>query len=409
MAFQPVLHSPRLKIPLFSRWEHPMSTAKAAWNTDQVVDVLQGVPLFQGLPRADLERIARLVRGRKVEAAELVFREGDPGDKFYIVFSGSVEIIKERPRGDNERLAVKRAGEAFGEMSLLSDAPRSASVRATEQTQLLAVSRDQFDELLGGESLAVRLLQGLARALRALDVRFAARESSVPGSSDVLRDFSRLVQRGLLPRQLPDAEGFELAAAIAQPETASGEALWDAFRAEGTAMLSVMDVKGTGLPSAYLLGITRGVMREVTHSGAAPDRLLARVNEAVSQSVFEGLDECVQAAALTFSGGVAHCAIAGEQPGLLVRSHGTVDELPPHGPPLGILPGFDFGASQLAMAAGDTVVLFSEAERGLLRGAGVLLSTRRQESLHALADQLHTALLRAHGTQDVAFVMARKL
>src|SRR5438132_104073 len=127
--FQPVLYSPTLKF-LRSAPENRMSTAKAAWNTDQVVDVLQGVPLFQGLPRTDLERIARLVKGRKVEAAELIFKEGDAGDKFYIVFSGSVEIIKERARGDTERLAVKRGGEAFGEMSLLSDAPRSASVRA---------------------------------------------------------------------------------------------------------------------------------------------------------------------------------------------------------------------------------------------------------------------------------------
>src|SRR2546430_14120916 len=194
-----------------------MSTAKAAWNTDQVVDVLQGVPLFQGLPRTDLERIAHLVKGRKVEAGELIFKEGDAGDKFYIVFSGSVEIIKERARGDTERLAVKRGGEAFGEMSLLSDAPRSASVRATESTQLLVVSRKDFDDLLGGESLALRLMQGLAKALRALDVRFAARESSVqgPGNADVMRDFARVVQRGLVPRQLPDAEGFELAAAMA--------------------------------------------------------------------------------------------------------------------------------------------------------------------------------------------------
>ena len=123
-----------------------MSTGTA---TQQVVDVLGRVPLFQGLPRADLERIAELVNPREVQEGEFLFREGDPGDKFYIVFSGAVEILKERPLGDHERLAVKRSGEAFGEMSLLNDAPRSASVRAVEATRLLSVSRGEFDDLLG--------------------------------------------------------------------------------------------------------------------------------------------------------------------------------------------------------------------------------------------------------------------
>ena len=90
-------------------------TKSTSWTLEQVVALLERVPLFQGLPHADLEGIARLVQGRSVEAGELLFREGDAGDKFYIVFSGAIEILKERPRGENERLAVKRGGDSFGD------------------------------------------------------------------------------------------------------------------------------------------------------------------------------------------------------------------------------------------------------------------------------------------------------
>ena len=54
---------------------------------EQIVAVLEKVPLFEGLSRKDLEKIARLVRGRTVGVGELVFKEGDPGDNFFIVES----------------------------------------------------------------------------------------------------------------------------------------------------------------------------------------------------------------------------------------------------------------------------------------------------------------------------------
>ncbi|HUH13142.1 MAG TPA: cyclic nucleotide-binding domain-containing protein, partial [Longimicrobiales bacterium] len=163
------------------------------WTVEQVVPLLEKVPLFQGLQREDLERIAGLVRGRSVRENELLFREGDPGDKFYIVFKGAIEILKERPRGEHDRLAIKRAGEPFGEMSLLTDASRSASARAVEPTDLLAVAKADFDRLLGGETLTVRMMRQLAKALQSLDVRFAAKEAGGGSGADALRQFSRLV------------------------------------------------------------------------------------------------------------------------------------------------------------------------------------------------------------------------
>jgi CRP-like cAMP-binding protein len=379
----------------------------SAETAEHVIEVLGRVPLFQGLPRADLERIAELVSPREINADEFLFREGDPGDKFYIVYEGAVEILKERPLGDHERLAVKRSGEAFGEMSLLNDAPRSASVKAVEPTQLLSVSKLEFDELLGGESISVRLMRGLAKALRALDVRFAARES---GGGDAFKEFGRLVLQGLEPDRAPQAEGYQIAGATARDESVGGGSLWDGFTTEdGRTILSLMDVKGTGLPPAYLIAITRALLREVGPE-EEPEALLRRLNSATFENLFEGLDECVEAALIYLRDGTLHWSCAGDQPAVILRADGTAEDAPTHGPPLGILPHFDYDATTLDLQPGDRLLAFSEAPAGLVKGAVELVKGRDAEPAE-LARLLQTALqkVQSQGAEtDVSFVVVAR-
>ena len=377
-------------------------------STEHVVEVLGRVPLFQGLPRPDLERIARLVTPREVQEGEFLFREGDPGDKFYIVYSGAVEILKERPLGDHERLAVKRGGEAFGEMSLLNDAPRSASVRAVETTRLLSVSRAEFDGLLGGESLGVRLLRGLAKALRALDVRFAARDA---GGADAFRQFGRLVLRGLEPRSAPQLSGFQVSGAIARDDSVGGGSLWDSLPTEGGGtVLALMDVKGTGLPPAYLIAITRALLHEIGPSTPF-DELLRRLNAATFRNLFEGLDECVEAALLEIRDDRVRWSCAGDQPVVILRKDGTTEEFAAHGPPLGILPQFDYGVTEIDLAPGDTLIAFSEAPAGLVKGAVELARGRADADAAQLSHLLQAAFqkIQARGAEtDLAFVVVRR-
>lgn len=376
---------------------------------EQVVEVLGRVPLFQGLPTTDLERIAELASPRDVQEGEFLFREGDPGDRFYIVFSGAVEILKERPLGDHERLAVKRSGEAFGEMSLLNDAPRSASVRAVEATRLLAVSRSDFDELLGGESISVRLLRGLAKALRALDVRFVARDAG--GRGDSFRQFGRTVLQGLEPRTAPTVEGYQIAGGSTRDEVVAGGSLWDFVTTEdGRTILALLDVNGTGLPPAYLIAIARALLQEVGPTTPF-DGLLRRLNAATFRNLFEGLDECVEAALIEVREGGIRWAGAGDQPVIIIRADGTTEEAPGHGPPLGILPQFDYGITEIALQPGDTLMAFSDAPAGIMKGAAELVRGRSDAEPARLTNLLQSALqaIQARGAEtDLAFVVVRR-
>lgn len=383
-----------------------MSTEVDASN---LVEVLGRVPLFQGLLRADLERIAKIVRSREVPAGEFVFREGDAGDRLYIVREGAVEILKERPLGDHERLVVKRSGESFGEKSLLYDATRSVSVRATENARLLTVSRSDFEGMLGGDSMPMRLMRGLARTVRGIDARIA-RDGASDGES--FRQFGRLVLQGLEPRATPQVEGFRIAGATAREAGAGGGSLWDGFPTEDRRTLfSLTDVKGTGLPPAYLIAITRALIHEIAPAERF-ERVLRRLNAAIFENLFEGLDECVEAALIEASAGTLRWSCAGDQPGIILHPDGGTEEAPTHGPPLGILPQFDYGATDLDLGPGDTFLAFSGAPPGVIKGAIEAVRGRTAAEPTELARLLQGAVQKVQGRgaqTDVSLVIVRKV
>jgi MFS family permease len=103
------------------------------------IELLRANPIFASLPPATIEHLAVKLLPRTVGKDELVFRQGDRGDLFYVVEDGRCEISI-----DGEKVADAWPGEAFGEIALLRDVPRTATVTALEETKLVALERDEF-------------------------------------------------------------------------------------------------------------------------------------------------------------------------------------------------------------------------------------------------------------------------
>jgi signal transduction histidine kinase len=131
-----------------------------------MLDELRRIPLFAGLSEEDLERLYQMAETVSVPAGQLVLQEGDPGDALYVVLHGELEITK-RQGGQDILLAVSRAGEFLGEMSLLEQRPRSASVRTLRESRLLVISQAAFQTLLScSPSAPLRILHTLTSRLR---------------------------------------------------------------------------------------------------------------------------------------------------------------------------------------------------------------------------------------------------
>jgi CRP-like cAMP-binding protein len=375
-----------------------------AWSTEEVVGLLQRVDLFEGLPDEDLIEIAGIVDGVTAKPEEVLFEEGEPGDAFYIVFKGAIQILKTRADDTEEKLAVRRDGEGFGEMALLNDAPRSATARALERTQLLRIPRAGLTELLGGDTLAFRMMQGLSTALRALGVRFASAEKIQDPGARVraeVDDISRLMQAGFLPSTAPRVDGFDVACGTITVETGRGGTAWDWMEmGEGRTALLSYDVRQDGFPAAHHVGVARGVLRALGVDHPDPADLLQRANESMSAAGVEGVDQFVETGVLVVTPDGLEWASAGRVPGGIVRHGGDFEEFGAHGPPLGMMGGFKYTVERYTMRAGDIAFVLSHGSTGLLTGAADLIAARHKKPAGELVSTLHRAMRKAQDAES---------
>jgi len=117
------------------------------------VEFLSNVPLFQTLSSSQISRIAGALNSITYEPGDVIVKQGDVGDRFFIVQSGSVHVSCERPSDGEEPLIVHlgdhSTGTIFGEKSLVEDVPRTATVTAIDTVQALYMSRDAFVDVMG--------------------------------------------------------------------------------------------------------------------------------------------------------------------------------------------------------------------------------------------------------------------
>jgi NTE family protein len=146
-----------------------------------VAEFLRKVPVFAGLSPEMLEQIAELASDVSLRRGEWLFREGDPADGVYVVRVGHLEVIRDGP--EPQTLNTLTRGAVLGELALLSDSERSASIRALRDTEVLKIDKAHFDSLLRSEpELALsltRVLSAQLRASRAIPVARRARPVTI--------------------------------------------------------------------------------------------------------------------------------------------------------------------------------------------------------------------------------------
>jgi len=141
------------------------------------IELIARVPLFHQLPEGDLERIVAATHRVSFERGEVVVEIGDPGRSLYLIVEGSVQVLYPARSADFE-LARLGVGDFFGEMALLNDKPRSATVRTLEQVEVLVLDKDDFRSIMReSPDVAFRLME-------ALSVRIRNADEQISGLSD---------------------------------------------------------------------------------------------------------------------------------------------------------------------------------------------------------------------------------
>jgi CRP/FNR family cyclic AMP-dependent transcriptional regulator len=132
-------------------------------------DFLKRVSLFEDLDQKTLDAIANSAIEQSYTPGQEIVHQGDTGAGAFIIRSGKVEVVQEKD-GQQTTLATLGPGDVFGEMALLDEFPRSASVRAVEPTTALGIQRWHFKGIIESHpQLALALLPMLVRRIRAAE------------------------------------------------------------------------------------------------------------------------------------------------------------------------------------------------------------------------------------------------
>jgi CRP/FNR family transcriptional regulator, cyclic AMP receptor protein len=140
---------------------------------------LQAIPIFAGLTPGALTEIASVIEETVFHKDDIIVREGELGNRMFIIGEGSVEVVKHLGRTQETVLAVLLPRDFLGEMSIIDSVARSASVRAVEETTLFALRGIDLYRLFQKHPdqyaiVILNIARDISRRLRVLDERFAA-------------------------------------------------------------------------------------------------------------------------------------------------------------------------------------------------------------------------------------------
>lgn len=251
-----------------------------------MIELLRRIPLFQTLAPSDLHDLAQITQRRSLLAGELLFQQGDLGPECFAILSGELEIIIYVNEAEH-RLDVYHPGQLIGEMALIDQSPRAATVRALADSDLIVLNEAAFLRLLrASPDLAMALLRnGVARVRHTnqhmigdLERKNAellnayrqlqAAQADLVRLSRIEEEFAvaRRIQASFLPRSLPQPEGWALAGYSRCAQAVGGD-FYDCIPLpNGLLGFVVADVCGKGITAALFVALTRSLLRAASLS-----------------------------------------------------------------------------------------------------------------------------------------------
>ena len=136
---------------------------------DDIVNFLVTIPLFHGLNNKQLKQLAKRFVPRNYETGKPIVTQGKGGEGMFVIISGRAEAIVESSDGTKNKVNEFVSRDFFGEVAMLDDGPRTASVIATEPTECLVLTRSDFIALMKNDAeMAIEVTVALAKRLRRL-------------------------------------------------------------------------------------------------------------------------------------------------------------------------------------------------------------------------------------------------
>ena len=338
---------------------------------------------FPGLEGSELNALLHEVHTKTYPPGHVLCHEGEIEHTFYIMVDGHAFVTARMANGTERQLSERKAGQFFGEMALIENRPRTATVKTDTEATVIEISQNIFDQLLErNANVAISVLRDLTANLRASDKASIAELSrqnfeleqayqDLKDAQDELVAKERLereleiageVQRSLLPETFPIAAGWSFAGKN-EPARAVGGDLFDVIKLDDEHVgLLIADVSDKSVHAALFMGVTRALFHSESKRRLSPRETALAVHEAMFQvSSNQDMFVTVFYGVLHIETGRMRYIRAGHDYPALIRGYdGGLIELNAAGRFLGMIEELELEERDLVLEAGDLLVLYSD-------------------------------------------------
>jgi serine phosphatase RsbU (regulator of sigma subunit) len=338
---------------------------------------------FDGLDESEANAIASAASVKTYPIGAVLCREGAIEHTFYIILDGMVAITLQLGDGGTRQLSTRGPGKFFGEMALIEQKPRAASVSAVAETTVLEISEDQFNSLLRrNPAVAAAVLRGITANLRASDQASIAdltrkNKELAKAYADLKAAQAELVQKekleheleiaaelqqDLLPKEFPKVRGWTFSGRNVPARTIGGD-LYDVMQVDDEHVgLLMADVSDKSVHAALFMAVTRSLFLPEARRSLSPKQVALSVHQWLLQ-VSNNSSMFVTAfyGVLTPATGRLRYVRAGQDKPLLFR-RGQDDyvEVDATGRFLGMLDELPLEEREIILQPGDTLVMYSD-------------------------------------------------
>ncbi len=342
---------------------------------------LTALPLLRDASPELIDAVLKAGKPRTFDADAVLVEEGTRGQEMYLILDGTVVITK--GKGDDRVLLAERGvGEIIGEMALIDDSARSATVRALSPTLTLEFTAADWRRIWMREpQLLLPMVQNLTSRLRSADLQMIedltkkneeltrayadlkAAQAAIVEKERLERELelARQLQQSMLPREFPPIDGYQVAARN-RPARQVGGDFYDVIAISPQRVVIVMaDVSDKGMPAALYMALTRSLIRAEAKRSGSPREVLLRTHRLLLEISQNTMFFTAFCGVLDPETGVMVYARAGhDRPLLYSPTTHTSRWLEARGMMLGYIEDVFLEEAEVKLELGDALVLYTD-------------------------------------------------
>jgi len=350
---------------------------------------LQKNPLFQKFPEEELKKLAAKMQRNEIPAGNILFKEGDNGDLFYVIAEGELEVIKAMDTKNERLIAIREKGNFIGELSLINpNGIRMATVRSKSDAVLWQLSRRDFEETVQKSGiLAYKILQELSQRLTAAhensiqDLQEKNRELTIAyqnlkDAQEQIIEKEKLerelhvaqhIQKSILPREIPQTESISISCYL-KPARAVGGDFYDVFKLDDNNIaVMIGDVTDKGIAAALVMAQTHALMYAEAIKHRDPAQVLYQANQNILRINQSGLFITAIYGIISTSTKEFYYARAGHEiPLIQYRGQKPEPVRMETGQPLGLFEEPIFDLQKINLGDGTRMLLYTDGVTDLL-------------------------------------------